>query len=361
MVGVAAGSEPLTPEVRCSRDVRVSLVPSPRPGWGGHPGERTEPPLAFAQSVTGVGVRALDAQPHVAHQPHGRGAVRGVEHILGLLLRRGPASRHAAVTETGPTHQLERNLPLEALDRPHQHVVGVMVGRRAGVRLSGLVIGVPVADRQSIVDDRPPGGGHPGRLEHVGARYVAPAGGDVHAVGSKTKGSGAAVEQRAEDTFAIKTRQAEPLNGAVGCDQCACVAVREERILGDRRKRRATIPSSLCGGHSGRRGLPASAAAASAGARRRWRRRGCPSARRLRFAAWRRHQWRAYRGARIPELQRSRRVRVGNGPRGAKWKHQPSHDATTPAGRSARLHFCVCAPTSSLCRSSAPVLMTPSG
>ena len=85
-------------------------------------------------------------------------------------------------------------------------------------------------------DDEPARRRHPRRLEHVGAGHVAAARRHVDAVGRDPERSGAAVEQRAEDARAVEARQAQPLDRAVRRDQRAGVAVREERVVGDRRE-----------------------------------------------------------------------------------------------------------------------------
>ena len=70
--------------------------------------------------------------------------------------RHPPSSRRrgAPVVERRLADDLELDLSLEALDRPHEHVVGIVVRGRARVRRD-LVLVIPGADRQSVKDDAP--------------------------------------------------------------------------------------------------------------------------------------------------------------------------------------------------------------
>ena len=153
-----------------------------------------------------------------------------------------PAARDPTVVEPRRTDQLDRHLALHALNRADEHVVGVVVGRRARVgdhRLARM----PVADRQRVADDEPAGWGHPGRLEDVGARLVAPSSGNVDAVWSHAERTGAAIEQRTEHARPVEAGQAEPFDRAVGRDERAGMAVGEERVVGDRRERVRAVPA----------------------------------------------------------------------------------------------------------------------
>ena len=107
-----------------------------------------------------------------------------------------PARRRRAVVEHRLADDLDLDLALDALDHAHQQVVGVVVGRRARVAGAVLVV-VPVADRQRVEHAHPALRRHPGRLDHVRARDVAPARRHVEAVGPDPPAAGAAVEHRA--------------------------------------------------------------------------------------------------------------------------------------------------------------------
>ena len=115
-------------------------------------------------------------------------------------------------------------------------VLGVVVGRAAAcdAPASRPACQSPIVSASR--DDEPAGRRHPRRLEHVGARDVAPAGGHLDPVGRNPERAGAAIEQRAEHARPVKPRQAKPFDRAVGSDQRPRVAIREERVVGDRRE-----------------------------------------------------------------------------------------------------------------------------
>ena len=135
---------------------------------------------------------------------------------------------------------------------------------------------------------------------------VAAAGRHVDAVGSEPERAGAAVEQRAEHARAVEARQAQPLDRAVGRDQRAGVAVREEGVVGDRRERR------LAPGGAARRCRRPLARAGRARWRRGLRRAGPGGS----IAGWAALRARAYRGPRICGTSRAWRA--------LEWETRPS-------------------------------------
>ena len=96
-----------------------------------------------------------------------------------------PRRRHAAVVEHGLAHELDLDLALEALDRAHQHVVGVVVGRRPGVRRDRVLV-LARADGQRLAHLAPSRSGvfHVVRITLVPGSYIARRG-HVDAVGAK--------------------------------------------------------------------------------------------------------------------------------------------------------------------------------
>ena len=60
----------------------------------------------------------------------GSGRVGGVAAVVDQR----PFGGRSAVVEGGLADELDLDLALDALDRPHEHVVAVVVGRRPGVR-----------------------------------------------------------------------------------------------------------------------------------------------------------------------------------------------------------------------------------
>ena len=83
-----------------------------------------------------------------------------------------PCRLLTAIVEDRLTDELDLDAPVEALDRAHQHVVGVVVRRRSCVGRD-LVLVVVRAHRQRRADDDPAVRRLPCRLDHVGS-------GDVH-------------------------------------------------------------------------------------------------------------------------------------------------------------------------------------
>ena len=118
-------------------------------------------------------------------------------------------------------------------------------GRVCGVTVSGPCRG-PIV-RASWTSTQPPrrvpGGGHDVRAGHVGAR-----GGHVDAERAEPERAGAAVEQVPERARRVEGGHAQPVDRAVRRDQRPGVAVRQERVVGDRRERRcrgAHVPASF--------------------------------------------------------------------------------------------------------------------
>ena len=224
---------------------------------------------------------------------------------------------------------------------------------------------VPRPDRQRVADDEPAGRCHPGRLEHVGARFVAAPGRHIDAVGGDAEAAGAAVEQRAEDARPVEARQAQPLDGSVGCDQRSAVAVGEERVVGDRRERGSALPLRRADRRPFLRfrgARPRRPRAARRPRRRGGRRRLRPRALRGRLSGSGGHAgdtiaargWAELRVAKLA-LQWQESIRGRDA-----WKPLLSQHVSPPAVHRCRQPFCGCAPTSSLSRCSAADQTTPS-
>ena len=125
---------------------------------------------------------------------------------------------------------------VDAAHRAQQDVVGVVVGRRAPVRVRALVVVVPRPDEQHVADDDPARARAPRRLEDHRPRQVALAGGHRGVDRGEPEGPGVAVEHRAEDRRAVEARQAQPLDVAARRHERADLAVGEERVVRDRRE-----------------------------------------------------------------------------------------------------------------------------
>ena len=239
MIGVGAVGQPAAPEVARAVEVLLGLLGRARAAEPLGPGDRAEAPLAFDHRVTSVHAVALDPHAHVAVQAKLRPPVAGVERVstLGAGVHHAPLRRRRAVLEHRLADHLHLHLALDAFDHPHQQMVGVEVGRRARVAGALLVV-VPLPDRQPVHHAQPSLRGHPGRLDQVRARDVAPAGGHIHVVGAHAPAPGAAIEHRGEHARRVEVGHAHPLDRPVRGDQRAGVAVRQEAVVGDRRERR---------------------------------------------------------------------------------------------------------------------------
>ena len=169
------------------------------------PGERAER-LArpCVQHVPGAHRAALDPDEHVGAEPEG---LTGAGRVGGVTVpsTQRPGGRHPAVVERRLADQLDLDRALEALDRAHQHVVGVVVGRRPGVRRD-RVRALPGPHRQGVVDQHPATRGVPRRRHHVGAGHVGAGGRHVDAVRAEPERAGATVEQVAEARWASRRR-----------------------------------------------------------------------------------------------------------------------------------------------------------
>ena len=252
MVGERAVLEPLLPEaLGPGQPLERLLVAHRHPVLG--PAERRERHVALAHRGARPRPGSLEPQPQVGHQPQlevhplrprDRLAVAGA----GVL----PVDRQPAVVEGRLALELDLGRPLDALDHPQQHVIGVVVGRRAAMAVRALGVVMPRSDAQRVADDHPAHAGLPARLDHHRARDVAPAGRDVDVGRADPEAAGVAVEHRREHARGVHPRQAHPLDVAVRRDQRRRLAVGQERVIADRRERADPNPLiALCPRHPG--------------------------------------------------------------------------------------------------------------
>ncbi len=193
---------------------------------------------------------ALDAERHVRSQPDrqiGSGGVRG----MPVVSDQRPVGGHPAVVEVWLADELHLDVALEADDRAHQHVVGVVIGGRPSVGRDGVVT-LARPHRQRVAHQRPAGRGLPGRGDDVRPGLVDARRRHVDSEGPEPERARLAIEQRSEHARRVEARDAEPVDRAVRSQKRARMAVREERVVGDRRE-----------GRGGRRALGAVAAAGS--------------------------------------------------------------------------------------------------
>ena len=158
-----------------------------------------------------------------------------------------PLRGDAAVVEDRLADELDLDRAREALNGANEHVVGVVVGRRPRVRRD-LVLVVPRPHGQGVSDDDPAGRRLPGRGEDVRPGLVHDRRRMVDAEGPEPKRAGPPVEQAAEHARRVERGNAEPVDGPVGRDERAGVAVGQERVVGDgreRRRRRCALPGGF--------------------------------------------------------------------------------------------------------------------
>jgi hypothetical protein len=92
-----------------------------------------------------------------------------------------------------------------------------------------------------------PDGRHPRRLEDHRPGHVAHREGHHRPVGADPERACPPVQQRSEDARRVEAGKAHPFDAAVGRHQRARVAVRQEAVVGDRRKRRAATERRVMG------------------------------------------------------------------------------------------------------------------
>ena len=172
VVGKLAPVEPVLPVVGGPDQPVVGLVLVLRRRVLG-PRQRAVDDLALLHHVARGRARALEPESQVGRQLQVDAAV-GVRRGALVIAVPGvaPLCRLAAVVELRLAVEQQLDLAVDAADHPQQHVVGVVVGRRATVRVRAVAAVVPVADQQHVADDDPALAGAPARLQHHRPRQV---------------------------------------------------------------------------------------------------------------------------------------------------------------------------------------------
>ena len=239
VVGERALGEPLVPEVRRSDEPLVA-VGEARRGRVVAPAQRDVGEVAVVHRRARSHARGLDPESQVRAQAHLE--VTALERpdalvvAIAAVLPRGP--RAAVVVDRVALH-VHRDRAVDAAQRAQQHVLGVVVRRRAAVRVRALAVVAPGADQQHVAHDQPAGLRAPRRLEDVRARQVAAPRRDDRVGGRQREHAGVAVEHRAEQARAVHPWHAHPLDVAARRDERRRLAVRQEGVVGDRRERAA--------------------------------------------------------------------------------------------------------------------------
>ena len=125
---------------------------------------------------------ALDPDVEVGAQPE-RDAGPGRVGDVTIVAHQAPLGGRAAVVEGRLADELHLDLALDALDGPHEDMLGVVVGGRARVRRDRVVVTTP-AHGQRVAHDDPPALDLPRGDEHVRPRLVGTRDGDVAPVRS---------------------------------------------------------------------------------------------------------------------------------------------------------------------------------
>ena len=222
-------------------------------------GARAERRVTGLEHVPCPHAVALDAHREVG--PRGRRQTcPGRVGSVAVASDQRPFGLGAAVVEDRLADQLDLDAAVEAFDGAYEHVVGVVVGRRPGMRRDLVLVGLR-AHRQGGADSHPAVRRPPRRLEDVGTGLIHARCGVVDAEWPQPEGTRAAIQQAAEHTGRVEARNTEPVDRTVGCDQRARVAVREKPVVGDggERRWRGCALRRLGGGHAGQRSPRSSA------------------------------------------------------------------------------------------------------
>ena len=236
VVDRACSPQPRPPEPRGGIEARVGFVDVTRCGQAVGPGQRAVHLFARPEDVPGAHPAALDAQRHVGLQPEGLTRARGVGRMT-IAIGQRPRRRRAAVVEHRLADELDFDLTVDACRRAHQDVLSIIVGRGSGVRRD-RVFALPWSHRQRVAHDDPAARRVPRCRHDVRARLVRARRRDVDAERTQPEVSRLAIEQRPEHAGRIEARHTQPPDATVGRDQRTRVAVGEECVVLDRRKRR---------------------------------------------------------------------------------------------------------------------------
>ena len=117
----------------------------------------------------------FDSERQVRPQTNGLACAARVG-CQAVTVDQRPIGRRTSVVEHRLADEVDLDLTLDALDRPHQRVVGIVVRGRARVRRD-LVLVIPWPHRQRVANDDPSGRRLPRRHEHVRPGLVARADG----------------------------------------------------------------------------------------------------------------------------------------------------------------------------------------
>ena len=153
VVGDPRPRQPGPPEAGRGGQAGVGLVDVAGGGEAAGPRQCAVDLVAGLQDVASPDAAALDAERHVGLQPDGLTPPRWRRRCDGFRPR-GSTRRRAAVVEHRFADDLDLDLTVDAVRRPNQHVVGIVVGGRPRVRRD-LVLALVRPHGQRVADDDP--------------------------------------------------------------------------------------------------------------------------------------------------------------------------------------------------------------
>ena len=205
------------------------------------PTQRDEDVVALLHPGACPGLVALQTQSQVGGQPQGRmrvGVAAGPRDRLAVRLGRVlPRGGDAVVVERRLAVHHQFDGAAHTSHGAQQDVLGVPVHRGAPVRARPGLDVMPGTHDQRVAHDHPAGVGLPRGFQDQAARQIAACGGHRHPVGREAEMAGTAVQDRAEHAGGVGARDAQPFHRTRRGDQAGRLAVRQERVVGDRRKR----------------------------------------------------------------------------------------------------------------------------
>ena len=217
------------------------------------PRQRGEGPLPLLQRRAAVAAGPDGAETEGGrHREHGVAGRRPDRHGLVAVPVVVPHAGLHSVLEDGHDVGHDLHMPLDAGGQPQQGPRGGGVARRPAVVGSPRPVVHRLNDEQ-VLHQQPAGRGVPCRLEHHGPGDVAPVMGHLGVHGPEPEVSGRAVEEGAEHAGRVRPREAQPLHRAVRGHETVVHAVRDEAVVGDRRKALVLRRGGVVGHRSDRR------------------------------------------------------------------------------------------------------------
>ena len=238
VVREAAAGEPVLPVVRRPLESVVRLLPGR--GWrhrAPRQGDEALVPFPEQRSRSGLPTLEPEAQVGGERERHVGELTLRVSLVVAELAVR-PRHRRAPVVQHRLALHHRLHLARHAPDRPQQRVLGVVVHRGAVVLRRHPFVVVPRPDEHHVAHDDPAGRRRPARLEHHGARQVAPRRRHADVRRPEPEATRVPPEQRPEDARRVQSRHAHPVDVPARRDECRHLAVGEEAVVRDRHGRR---------------------------------------------------------------------------------------------------------------------------